>query len=192
MKKSLTPVLASRILMGVLFLAVILVGTGFYFANKQLQAQATKTNHSKIDSELVEDEINRLKILRTYLSANQSKLQRASEVVAESQLYSYQNQVIDDINTYAQRTGLTILAFDFPPTPTKLPAGAPALPAGLKKITLNVSVNGPIPYSNFMRFVRSIEQNLTKLQVTSLTLTPDEQNRNNLTDSSIGLEVYIR
>lgn len=174
-----------------LFFGSVLIGVGFYHGGKQLQTQATKTNHAKIDSELVQDEINRLKQLRATLANNEARIQRTKEVVAQSQQYTYQNQVVADLNEYAKRTGVTILGFDFPtPAAQGAPSASPT-PAGLKKITININIGGPVPYENFMKFLKSIEQNLTKMQITNISLIPDK-NPSNLTDSSIGLEVFIR
>lgn len=185
----LNAVLMSRILGGSLLLGIILIGVGFYFAEQQLASIATSVNHTKIDSELAEDELQRLKQLDTYLIENADEIDRAAKIVAESELYQYQNQVIDDLNSYAARHGIRIQSVDFP-TDDKAASASPA-PNGLKKTAVTVTVAGGIPYSQFMEFVRSIEHNLTKIQVSKLSLGIDDD-PNLLANSSIGLEVYLR
>lgn len=188
---TLTPVLLNRILMGLIVFSIGIIGASFYFGSTFLREQAIRTDHAKIDGELVSEEITRLQSLRTYFENNQDTVRRAADVVAESQQYSYQNQVIDDINTYAGRNGITILSFDFPVAAPNAPTTTPA-PAGLKRSAITINVQGPVPYDRFMLFVKSIEQNLTKMQITSISLAPDPDNRSLLTDSSINIEVYLR
>lgn len=177
--------------MGLIVFSIGIIGVSFYFGNMFLRDQAVRTGQARIDGELVSEEITRLQSLRTYFDNNKNTVRRAADVVAESQQYSYQNQVIDDINTYAGRNGITILSFDFPVAALNNPAVAVA-PGGLKRSAITINVQGPVPYDTFMLFVKSIEQNLTKMQITSIALAPDPESRTLLSDSSISIEVYLR
>ena len=113
-KMKFNAVVLSRILIGSTLLIVIGTGVGFYFVQQILTQQATRTNHAKIDAELTQDELNRLKNLSSYLSENKDTVDRAAQVVADANQYQYQDQLINDVTTYANANGISIASFTFP------------------------------------------------------------------------------
>lgn len=193
MKRSLHAILLFRIFIGVFILMIGVLGGGIYFAGQQLQAKAIETDHARIDAELIQNEIGRLKNLQEYLSKNKTSIERAESIVAESKEYKYQNQVISDINAFANQTGITILGFDFVSENTSAPqpstTGAPA--TGLKKTVVTLTIQEKTGYENLVRFIKSIEQNLTKMQLTSISLAPDITDPRSVSNPTINLEVYI-
>lgn len=175
-----------------LVIAAAGITAGFIFALDLLNEQATAANHAKIDNELAELEISKLKNLKTYLEQNKATVDRASEVVAASQAYTYQNQGIADLNTFASRVGVKILGIDFPDTSKQTAKKQTSTISGVKRIPIIVRLEGPVPYVNYIRFLKSIEQNLTKMQITSVSMVPDAKDSSKLVSPSIDIEVYIR
>lgn len=49
-----------------------------------------------------------------YLEKHQTDMEKAAMIVADTTSYKYQDQIVQDITTYANLSGLTILGFDFP------------------------------------------------------------------------------
>ena len=193
-KMKFNAVVLSRILIGSTLLIVIGTGVGFYYVQQILTQQATRTNHAKIDAELTQDELNRLKNLSSYLSENKDTVDRAAQVVADANQYQYQDQLINDVTTYANANGISIASFTFPvasSTAAPEPSATPT-PSGLKRTQVTLAINGNVPYINMMRFLRAIEQNLTKIQVNSLSLTPDTKDPTVLQSPSLIIEVYLR
>ena len=187
-----------------------------------LEEKAMQASHASIDSEVGTSNINHLKELEAGLARNQDIATRAAAIVAESKQYGYQDQIVNDINTYAQAAGVTILGFDFSetggasttpgaagssagtassgqtattpttPTPATDTTKAPAAAPGLKTVNASIQLDSPIPLTNFLIFLKYIEQNVTKMQITGVTITPEATNPNLISNPTINLTVYTR
>lgn len=192
MKFQKNAVSISWVLIASLLIFIAIFAFGFTYVSNMLKAQATATNHSKIDNELAEQEITKLRSLSRYLEENKDTVQRASEVVAESQAYTYQNQGIADLNTYANRVGVNIIGIDFPDVSKQTQKPGTANISGVKRIPIVVRLSQQVDYANFLKFIKSIEQNLTKMQITAVTMTPDPKAPGKLTSPSLNVEVFIR
>jgi hypothetical protein len=190
MKSGMTAIALERLLL--ISIALMIVGTIFAFSsvNKVLNERARATNHKKIDAEIGRDTIDRLRFLDTYIQDNKSTIDRAASIVANSKQYSYQNQIVTDINTLASRADVSVLGYSFA---TKSQQKSSHIVAGLKTITVDLTLKSPLPYSNFLRFLKAIEQHLTKMQVSGVSLTPDQGGSgSNIANPTIGLEVYVK
>jgi hypothetical protein len=188
----------------ILFAAIILLigatGGAYYYLSGILQASAREANHAKIDAELASNDTSQLQKLETQLSTYKDVIPRAKEIVASSSNFKYQDQVIKDITNLADSAGITITGYSFTgsataeagatSTPT-IPGTAPMTTAA-KKVTMTITVKSPLPYDSYLRFLRLIELNVTRLQVTGVNLTPDASNKNNITNPSIGIEIFVK
>ena len=92
------------------------------------------------------------------------------------------------MNRYAQLAGVTILGFEFPIIPTT----AQKATTGPKSIAATVTLQNPVEYTNYLKFLRLIEQNLTKMQITDITVAPDTKVPGQINNPVIGLQVYVR
>lgn len=175
------------ILIGIILL---LVGGGIFGAmNMQgvLVKQMDATNKIKIDAENSTSNLARAQLLKTYLETHKDDVDKTASIVADTVSYRYQDQVVQDITRYAQMSGLVILGFDFPVSRTTKPATS-----GLKPIVASITLDNPVNFRNYLAFIKLIEQNLTKMQITDITITPDKDNPNLINNPVIGLEVYIK
>ncbi len=183
-----------------------------------LEQKSKEASHAAIDSEVGTENIDHLQDLAAELQKNKDVATRAASIVADSRQYRYQDQIVNDINTYAKAAGVTILGFDFseggsnsesggtttgsdnsttsgsntnqattPQTTTQTPAAAP----GLKTVNASIQLDSPIPLTNFLIFLKYIEQNVTKMQITGVTLTPAD-NPSLITNPTINITVYTR
>lgn len=176
------------ILIGLIVLMVGGFGVGAWWMQGVLADTVRSTDHAKTDAEVSETELQQLKLLQKQLADERDIVDRAKQIAASSEQYRYQDQVIKDVSDYAYRYGIQINTFDFTTTAN---AQAAQTTAGAKKTSFSLSLKGPIAYTTFMRFLQDIEKNLTKIQVTSLTLAPDK-NPNNITNPALTLEVYLK
>lgn len=168
-------------------LIIVMLGSfsaGIWWVQGLLAQNVRATDHAKIDAEVSATEVQQLKQLQKQLAQEQDIVERAKQIAASSEQYRYQDQVIKDVSDYAARYGISINTIDFTQT-----AGQQA--AGAKKTSFTITLKGPLAYITFMRFLRDIEQNLTKIQVTSLTLTPDKD-PSSITNPSLSLEVFLK
>jgi hypothetical protein len=203
-KNQFTPATLRLILSVSLALAVIGAGVIFTLVSGQLKDVATTVSHKVADAEASRNSLTNLRKIEKFLEDNKEAVTRANEIVAESKSYEYQNQIINDLKTYAAASGVSIKSFDFaagnsatPTTPAPAASAADptatAAPAGptLKSTTVSITLDNPIAYDNLLRFVKAIEQNLTKMQVSAITMSKGTSNTQVTTDA-LSIEVYIR
>lgn len=187
-KIRLTSTAVSWLLISAIILLVIGVGAGSWLMQSMLNGQVVETDHAKIDADLSRTELQRAKSLQSYLDQNKSAIEKTNSVVSDTKTYQYQNQIVNDIETYASKAGVIVLGYSFPQDT----AAAKPDSTGLKSVSASLTLQTPLSYANYLRFLKYIEQNITKMQITNLGLTPDEDNANNIKSTSITLKVYVR
>lgn len=180
-------------------LLIALSAIGFWFVHKQLVGFAEQVRTTTAVANASTQDLANLQSLKTQLAEDADTVERTKNIVADSQYYAYQDQIIKDINTYANRAGVTITGYTFNTATagaasqaTTTPAAASAQTvAGLKSVSVSVAIKSPVKYSSIMNFIHAIEQNLTKMQLAGISLTKDPQT-DNVTANSLNLEVYTR
>lgn len=188
----MTPVLINRIFMGSLAAMVIVAGVGFYFASKFLSEKTIETSHKKTDVVILHENITKLKRLETEMKDKSEIVNRASQIVSDSKEYQYQDQIVRDITAYAAIAGVSISGFSFAESAATTGPTAAAKLSGVKTLDATVTLKTPIKYDNFLLFLKAIEQNLTKMQVTGVNMTPDGTDINSINNPSIGLQIYVK
>lgn len=188
-KQSLKATTLTSILIGIIFLIVAVTVVANWQLQKMLSDETTATNNLKRDAEASSSNLAKAKNLETYMNEHQADVARAASIVAQSQTYQYQNQIIEDITRYANSAGLRVLEFSFPDESS---SGTKKQTGGLKSISVQVSLARPTEYLNFLRFLKFIEQNLTKMQVTEVSVRPSDDNPALIEATSLSLEVYVK
>ena len=179
---------------GLITLIVLLIGAivGIFFLAQTVMSQkALSTDHYRTDAELAQEEIVRLKQLETILKNEQVTIQKTARIVAQSQEYQFQDQVINDVTAYAKRNNIEVISFDFGMKPGAAPQGV-ASGSAQQKTIVTVQLSNDIPYDSFLRFLRSLEQNITKMQLTGIALQPNPTRSNVVLAPTIELEVFLR
>ena len=188
-KSTLTStVIVNWSLYGLIVLLVAGIGAGSYLMQMKLVGYVTNVDHTKIDTELSEQGIENAKKLRRTLDDNRESVARAAAIVADTKYYEYQDQIVQDISSYAAASGLTVLGFDFT---TSTSAKATAI-TGVKAVVATISLSSPVNYDNYLQFLKLIERNLTKMQITQLDISNDLKNIGSVNSPVITLEVYVR
>jgi hypothetical protein len=185
------------VLIGTIILLLVISAIGFWFFRMQLisYAEQVKTDTSK--ASISNNDIKRLEEIKQKLQDDSVAVTRAKSIVADSKSYQYQNQIISDITAYAQDAGLHVTSFSFGDTGVLTGTAATATPgssapAGLKALTTTVSVKSPANYQAVMRFVHSIENNLTKMQLSGISLTKSADSSTDVTVNPFTIEVYTK
>lgn len=213
LKKSTSSLTAQKLrllLIASIFLILLLTVGIFVYARSVLAAYSADVQKVSETAASSSKNLSALNTLKTKLADNKEAVERAKNLVAESQSYAYQDQIIKDLNTFASKSGVTISGFQFNSeaagaapaaapntTTTATPApttadGATAAPAGgLKTVSASINLKSPVNYKNIMNFVHMIEQNLTKMQLTGIALNKDSAS-NNVSVNSLTVEVYVR
>lgn len=199
MKGAMTATKLRLILSCTLVLVATLLAGVFIFFYDQLKTAATETNHTVVDATASQNNIATLDKIEDFLVANSQVVERARSIVADSQSYQYQDQIITDLNDFASRNGVSITNVDFTGTntPASTPAAATPAPAaptagGIKSTSATITIKTPVNYDNLLRFLESIERNLTKMQVSKVSLSRGSAEGRDIVSDALTIEVYIR
>jgi len=196
---------AMRLILSLTLVAILAgMAAGFYLAYSSLQSKAESVAQAQSEAVSSDAKLQYLMSLRSQLDKYKSTAAKAEQIVAESQSYQYQNQIINDLTSYANRSGIRVSSFNF----QEVSPGASAQPSssssdassesqasastgsGPKSTRVSVQLGDDIQYQNLLHFLHLIEQNLTKMQISSLSLSggPDGA----INTQALDLEVYIR
>jgi len=197
-KQSLNAV--SLRLMLVIGMIVILAASAalFWVIAGTLRDVAVTTNHTKKDAEVSANTVENLERIRDTLENNKEVVDRTNRIVAESQSYQYQDQIIEDLNNYARSTGVSITNIDFSSAAeTGSSSGSEenksssSTISGVNSVSANITLNTPVNYTSLLRFLNSIEQNLTKMQVSKVNVAKAE-GANEVSSEALTIQVYTR
>lgn len=197
--RGLTATKLRLVLIASMLLLIILTTLAFLSFRQLLIDYSAEVNGDNLAANASSDEIARLEKLKGELENDRVAVTRAQKIVADSKSYQYQNQILSDITTYANSAGVTINGFAFNSsdssstpgaTPTPLPT-AQAVSTTLKSTEATISVESPTSYKSIMNFIYAIEQNLTRMQVTGVSIAKDPET-NKVIVNPINIKVYTR
>lgn len=195
------------VLTGSIVLFVILSAVGFWFFRSQLEVFAKDVQKANAAASVSTNDITRLKQLEEQLENDKVSVTRAERIVADSKSYQYQDQIVKDLTAYAKASGVTITNFSFSgqggdtsasgstaatSDDGSTAAPAAAAPAGLKTVSTSITVTSPVKYEALLRFIHAIERNLTKMQLTGVSLTRTPASADEVLVNPLTVEVYIR
>ncbi len=202
-KFSTTETKMRLVLTGLLLLILAGMVTGFLFAYSLLKDTAEQVSRTQSEAEYSDAKLNQIILQQQEMEKYQDVVDKAEQIVAESKKYQYQNQIIEDLSKYAKQAKLDIRSFDFKEagSPTaKKPNQSTAGNANnstqkpnnkLKSTLVEIRLGNNPSYTKLLHFIHLIEQNLTRMQITSLTMNGDRgggpTSRQNLT-----IEVYVK
>lgn len=197
---SLSPTKLRIVLIATIVLLIVSSGVGFWFFRSQMVTYAEQVNKAAVEATVSENDVRTLQTLKTKLEEDTVAITRAKNIVASSQFYQYQDQAIDELSRYAKAAGVTISAYGFDgdqsaggAAPAADPAAAPvAAPAGIKTTSVVVTVKSPLNYQALLRFIHSIELNLTRMQLTGISVTLSPENPNMVSVNPLTVEIYTR
>jgi hypothetical protein len=187
MKKSNIKATTLRTTMIVLLFIVIgLSITGFYFTQDWLGKFATEINSTAPKSTVGSTNAEAIKQLQDDIAKHQADTTKADAIIASSK--DYQSQVTQDLNKYASSASVMIANYSFAQS-----AGTALTPlTGLQTSSATITLTNPVPFTNFMKFLKAIESNLPKMQLTGIDLTPATGSNDAVTVKPLTIEVYTR
>ncbi len=210
---SLTPSKLRAILSVCMFLLLAAAIGLFAFGYRVLADYSAAARTTAAQAQASNSTLQDLKKTEAELKANSETVARASQIVAESKSYVYQDQIIRDINNFATNSGITVTNITFAdakvtPTTVSAPvasatptaAGGPvtgtatASPVGVKSMTATVTLKNPVSFTSMLRFIHSIEGGLFKMRISQVTLSRsgDSKSPDEVTSDALTIEVYVR
>ncbi len=197
MKKVLNASIA-RIVLSLLLLIILSAMVGLViFAYSFLSKTSEEVGRMQTEATAVDAKIQSLLASKSQLDRNSDTVKKAKNIVSESKLYQYQNQIIQDLNTYADRAGIPIKSFSFQNEPTasaKTAASSKqtsASPAGVKSIFVSIQLGDHIDYTKFLHFLSLIEKNVTRMQLSGVSISRGANNHE-ISIQSLEVKVYTR
>lgn len=204
-REKMTPAVTMRIVFA-LSLVLILVGMGgvVYFGYTMLQGTAEEVSKIQTEAKAVDAKVQNLARLEKEMEKYKDSVAKAQQLVAETQQYQYQNQIINDFTAYANKSGVGIAGFTF----TSGSAGAKSnsgpsgtsgtnnssgsnSAVGPKSMKVSVRLNEKTDYMALLRFMHLIEQNLTRMQIASVSMSKTE-GTGQVNTQTLEVEVYVR
>ena len=204
-REKMTPAVTMRIVFA-LSLVLILVGMGVvvYFGYTMLQGTAEEVSKVQTEAKAVDAKVQNLARLEKEMEKYKDSVAKAQQLVAETRQYQYQNQIINDLTTYASQSGVGIAGFTFASgsAGAKSSSGSSSTSgasgstgastgAGPKSIKVSVRLNEKTDYMALLRFMHLIEQNLTRMQIASVSMSKAE-GAGQVNTQTLDVEVYVR
>ena len=197
MKKVLNASIA-RIVLSLLLLIILSAMVGLViFAYSFLSKTSEEVGKMQTEAIAVDAKIQSLLASKSQLDRNSDTVKKAKNIVSESKLYQYQNQIIQDLNTYADRAGIPIKAFSFQNEPTTSAKTATSSkqtstsPAGVKSTFVSIQLGDHIDYTKFLHFLSLIEKNVTRMQLSGVSISRGANNHE-ISIQSLEVKVYTR
>lgn len=197
MKKVLNASIA-RIVLSLLLLIILSAMVGLViFAYSFLSKTSEEVGKMQTEAIAVDAKIQSLLASKSQLDRNSDTVKKAKNIVSESKLYQYQNQIIQDLNTYADRAGIPIKAFSFqnePTTSAKTTTSSKRTstsPAGVKSTFVSIQLGDHIDYTKFLHFLSLIEKNVTRMQLLGVSISRGANNHE-ISIQSLEVKVYTR
>lgn len=219
-RSSMTPVKLRLILVACL---VLLVGAGvgiFMVGYNILADYSAKARTTAAEAQASNSSLQNLIVVKRELAEKEEAIERASQIVAASKSYVYQDQIIRDINNFANNAGLSVTNITFADTKVTPTSAAPTsttgstttgsnttaagptggtgatsgtVPSGVKSMTATVTLKNPVDYNAMLKFIHSIEESLFKMRISQVTLSrPADAKTNEVTSDVLTIEVYVR
>ena len=197
MKKVLNASIA-RIILSLLLLIILSAMVGLViFAYSFLSKTSEEVGKMQTEAIAVDAKIQSLLASKSQLDRNSDTVKKAKNIVSESKLYQYQNQIIQDLNTYADRAGIPIKSFSFQNEPTVSAKTATSSkqtstsPAGVKSTFVSIQLGDHIDYTKFLHFLSLIEKNVTRMQLSGVSISRGANNHE-ISIQSLEVKVYTR
>lgn len=181
MKKSNMKASSLRSIMVVfLLLAIGLSAYGFYLTQGQLNDFAISVGQVVSKSTASSTSSQGISQLQTALSERQTTIDKTNAFTVSSQ--DYQTQAFNDLTKYATDAGVLISDYNVSTTTTT--------DARLSYVT--IKFNNPVQTSSLIKFLKLIETNLPKMQVSGITLTDNPSTVGTVNVDPLTIGVYTK
>lgn len=187
-----------RIVMTLLLIVILAAMIGAVtFAYSFLSKTSEDVGKMQNEAAAIDAKIQNLLVLKDQLDKNSDIAKKARNIVSESKMYQYQNQIVQDLSTYADHAGIPIRSFTFQ-SDSKNSAQSPATkkktdtgPAGIKSTFVSIQLDEKIDYVRFLHFLNLIEKNVTRMQLSGVAIsrTPDSRE---VSVQAFEVKVYTR
>lgn len=218
-------------LVATLILVLLVMAGGFYLAYTALKQTAEEVANIQTQAASGDAELKRLQELKANMDENSDVIKKAEQIVSDTKLYKYQNQIIEDMTVMARSANVNIIEFDFgdsslgdgspdgsggsaapvaeapaagtddmavpPPEdiggamPEEGTTPSPAATPSVNSTFVTIGIEDNQSYANVLRFIYLIENNISRMQIAELSLSPGESS-GQVTVDRLEVRVYVR
>ncbi len=177
------------ILVATMVLLIVVGGVLFWFLRTQIIDVANHVREVSTGAATSNADVIRLQNLQKTLDDDKEAITRAASLVGDSSTYQYQEKMLNDLTTYAKKTGIGIVSINF--DDIKDSTGATA---GLKEIGVTLAIESPVEYTSIMKFIRLIEYSLPKMQIADVSFASgaSEASKTSIQFSSITIKAFAK
>lgn len=186
MKKSKMKSTTLRTLMSaIVVITILLAAVGFYYAQDYLRTFAVSISQTVSKSTEGNNNPQAITKLKEEIAEVQVAADKANNIATTVQ--DYQNQTVKDLNKYASNNGISITDYKFAPL-----APSNGLIGIAQTGSITITLSNPITFANLMKFFKSIETNIPKMQITGISLTRDPASKDKVTVEPLTIDLYVR
>ena len=189
----MTPRKMNLILKVVMLVLIIATGVGLYFANKKLTSTATETSRLKAQVEIGQKQIKTYEATKAKVDSLDYVEELAAKVLPQEQ---EQSLTVAELSQFALRSRLGVAEITFTDSTTKSKSSKTKtktpIPKGVTVIPLTIKFKPGSKYDNLLEFLKAVEENRRKMQVTNISLTPDEVDRSSFQNVTVDINLYVR
>jgi len=185
----MTPRKMNKLLKFSLLILAVLVLVGLYFADKKLQSVAQEISRLRAEIEISNQNLDNYELTKAKVAELNYVKELADDILPQTE---EQSIIVAELSEFAKRANLSTGSIQFAdessnsgsPTKKKAPAGVEIVP-----VAFNVSEEAS--YNNVLEFLRYIEGNRRKMQVTQVSLTPSSEGQN-IADLTVTLNLFVK
>lgn len=177
-----------------LSMLILLSVAGLYFANQKLTSIATETSQLKADVIVGQKQLAVYEKTKVQVESLSYVNELANKVLPTD---TNQSAIVAEISEFALRSTLTLNQITFADTSQNVIAPKSTkstllVPKGVVVIPVTIQIKAGAKYTNLLSFLKIIEDNQRKSQVTNISLTPDSKDRSKLSSVTIQLNMYAQ
>jgi len=182
-------------LIAVVVILFVGAGVGFYFAYGWIASYSQEVGSTVAQSNASNSLGGSLTALQASLAKEQQIAQLAGGLYATSA--TWQTQVIKDVNTYAQASGITVTDFTLGSATAATPVpgattGAPVSAGTTPTQTITISLGAPVSYTSLLKFMTYITYSIPKMQIMGVQLSRSAGSDDSVGITSLDIGVYVR
>jgi Tfp pilus assembly protein PilO len=185
---------ARKLFLILLGLNILLVGATlvvFALASSAAQSKSQKISALKADNQSNEEVLNNYKVLQNTLNSNKDLEATIQRVLPADKDQSAALSILDQ---FSKNNGVPIQQITFSPGSGKQAGQTLTSPSGINGVSV-ISVTmqlGSTRYQNLLNFLKSIETTQRRMQVTSLTISPNSTNPDILDQTNLTIDIYLK
>lgn len=190
----MTPRLMNKILKGLMIVVALLLLACLYFGDKRVAGVAMETSRLKAVVEVNQQQIKIYDQTKKKVATLGYVNELANKVLPPDK---EQSAIVAEISEFAKRSNLSVSQITFSEV-AKTTGAAPAaktnlvIPKGVQVIPVSIQMQSGATYNDVLDFLKTVENNQRKMQLTSINLKPNLDDRQILDQVNISMNLYAK